>query len=65
MSCWDYIKPEVSKFSGYMGDMMHINPSGMSDSDKSMAVAADFAGIEKHKFSLMHCWNILRMSPNG
>ncbi|CAL5020078.1 unnamed protein product [Urochloa decumbens] len=33
---WDHIKAEVSKFSGYMAEMIRSNPSGMSDADKSV-----------------------------
>ena len=56
MSRWDHIKAEVSKFSGYMAEMIRSNPSGMSDANKSVAAAAaDFASVEKHNFTLMHC----------
>jgi len=55
MSRWDHIKAEVSKFSGYMAEMIRSNPSGMSDADKSVATAADFAS--------MHCWKILKDEP--
>ena len=34
MSRWDFIKAEVSKFSGYMAEMLRMNQSGMNDSDK-------------------------------
>jgi hypothetical protein len=34
MSCWDFIKAEMSKFSGYMAAAIRLNHSGMSDSDK-------------------------------
>src|SRR6266540_5513481 len=34
MSRWDYIKAEVSKFSGYMAEMIRRNLSSMNDSDK-------------------------------
>ncbi|CAL5018056.1 unnamed protein product [Urochloa decumbens] len=60
---WDHIKAEVSKFSGYMAEMIRSNPSGMSDADKSVAAAADFASVEKHNFTLMHCWKILKDEP--
>ncbi|CAL4887445.1 unnamed protein product [Urochloa decumbens] len=60
MSRWEYIKAEVNKFFGHMAEMIRSNPSGMSDADKSVAVAADFAAIEKHNFTLMHCWRILK-----
>ncbi|CAN6203205.1 unnamed protein product [Urochloa humidicola] len=63
MSRWEHIKAEVSKFSGYMAEMTRSNPSGMSDADKSVAAAADFAAIEKHNFTLMHCWRILKDEP--
>ncbi|CAN6338366.1 unnamed protein product [Urochloa humidicola] len=63
MSRWKHIKAEVSKFSGYMAEMIRSNPSGMSDADKSVAAAADFAAIEKHNFTLMHCWRILKDEP--
>ncbi|RCV19393.1 hypothetical protein SETIT_3G380400v2 [Setaria italica] len=63
MSRWDHIKAEVSKFSGYMAEMIRSNPSGMLDADKSVATAADFAAIEKHNFTLMHCWQILKDEP--
>ena len=63
MSRWDHIKAEVSKFSGYMAEMIRSNPSGMSDADKSVAAAADFASVEKHNFTLMHCWQILKDEP--
>ena len=63
MSRWDHIKAEVSKFSGYMAEMIRSNPSGMSDADKSVAAAADFASVEKHNFTLMHCWKILKDEP--
>ncbi|KAJ1274676.1 hypothetical protein BS78_05G080100 [Paspalum vaginatum] len=57
---WDLIKAEIGKFSGYMAEMTRSNPSGLSDSDKSVVAAANFAAIEKHNFTLMHCWNILK-----
>ncbi|CAO2177288.1 unnamed protein product [Urochloa humidicola] len=60
---WDTIKAEVNKFSGYMADVIRSNPSGMSDADKSVAAAADFAAIETHNFTLMHCWKILKDEP--
>ena len=63
MSRWDHIKAEVSKFSGYMAEMIRSNPSGMSNADKSVAAAADFASVEKHNFTLMHCWQILKDEP--
>jgi len=63
MSRWDHIKAEVSKFSGYMAEMIRSNPSGMSNADKSVAAAADFASVEKHNFTLMHCWKILKDDP--
>ncbi|KAF8698784.1 hypothetical protein HU200_035042 [Digitaria exilis] len=63
MNRWDHIKAEVSKFSGYMADMIRSNPSGMSYADKSVAAAANFAGVEKHNFTLMHCWHILKDEP--
>ncbi|CAN6317556.1 unnamed protein product [Urochloa humidicola] len=62
-SRWEHIKAEVSKFSGYMADVTRSNPSGMSDADKSVVAAADFAGVEKHNFTLMHCWKILKDEP--
>ncbi|XP_039784427.1 glutathione S-transferase T3-like [Panicum virgatum] len=62
MSRWDH-KAEVSKFSGYMAEMIRSNPSGMSDADKSVDAAADFASVEKHNFTLMHCWQILKDEP--
>jgi hypothetical protein len=34
MSRWDFIKAEMSKFSGYMAMTICLNRSGMSDSDK-------------------------------
>jgi hypothetical protein len=34
MSRWDFIKVEMSKFSGYMTTAIHSNRSSMSDSDK-------------------------------
>ncbi|CAO2144060.1 unnamed protein product [Urochloa humidicola] len=52
---WDTIKTEVNKFSGYVAEVIRSNPSGMSDADKSVAAAADFAAIETHNFTLMHC----------
>ena len=63
MSRWDHIKAEVSKFSGYMAEMIHSNPSVMSNADKSVAAAADFASVKKHNFTLMHCWKILKDEP--
>ncbi|CAL4975054.1 unnamed protein product [Urochloa decumbens] len=63
MSRWEYIKAEVNKFSGHMAEMIRSNPSGMSDADKSVAAAANFAAIEKHNFTLMHCWRILKDEP--
>ncbi|CAL4906077.1 unnamed protein product [Urochloa decumbens] len=63
MNRWDHIKAEVSKFSGYMAEMTRSNPSGMSDADKSVVAAADFASVEKHNFTLMHCWKILKDEP--
>ncbi|CAL5075931.1 unnamed protein product [Urochloa decumbens] len=63
MSRWEYIKAEVNKFSGHMAEMIRSNPSGLSDADKSVAAAADFAAIEKHNFTLMHCWRILKDEP--
>ncbi|CAL5088968.1 unnamed protein product [Urochloa decumbens] len=63
MNRWDHIKAKVSKFSGYMAEMIRSNPSGMSDADKSVAAAADFASVEKHNFTLMHCGKILKDEP--
>ena len=63
MSRWDHIKAEVSKFSGYIAEMIRSIPSGMSDADKSVAAATDFASVEKHNFTLMHCWQILKDEP--
>jgi hypothetical protein len=63
MGRWDHIKADVSKFSGYLADMIHSNPSGMSDADKSVAAIANFAAKEKHNFTLMHCWHILKDEP--
>jgi hypothetical protein len=34
MSRWDFIKAEMSKFSGYMAAVIRSNHSGMSNSDK-------------------------------
>jgi hypothetical protein len=34
MSQWDFIKDEMSKFSGYMAAAIRVNRSGISDSDK-------------------------------
>ncbi|TVU42397.1 hypothetical protein EJB05_08799, partial [Eragrostis curvula] len=62
-SRWDRIKAEISKFSGYMTDMVRTNPSGMTDADYSVAAGANFAAIEKHNFSLLHCWQILKDEP--
>ncbi|CAL5070787.1 unnamed protein product [Urochloa decumbens] len=50
MSRWDFIKTEVSKFSGYMADVMRSNRSGMSDADKSVTAAANFAGGGRTQF---------------
>ena len=63
MSRWDHIKAEVSKFSRYMAEMIHFIPSGMSDADKSMPAATDFANVEKHNFTLMHYWQIMKDEP--
>ena len=63
MSRWDHIKAEVSKFSRYMAEMIHFIPSGMSDADKSMPAATDFASVEKHNFTLMHYWQIMKDEP--
>ncbi|KAG2626308.1 hypothetical protein PVAP13_3KG347200 [Panicum virgatum] len=63
MSRWDHIKAEVSKFSGHMTEMIRSNPSGMSNADKSVAATVDFASVEKHNFTLMHCWHILKDEP--
>ncbi|TVU25786.1 hypothetical protein EJB05_28295, partial [Eragrostis curvula] len=46
-----------------MADMVRTNPSGMTDADYSAAVSANFAAIEKHNFSLLHCWQILKDEP--
>jgi hypothetical protein len=34
MSHWDFIKAEMSKFSGYMAAAICLNRSGLSDSNK-------------------------------
>jgi hypothetical protein len=62
-SRWDHIKAEVSKFSAYMADVIRTNASGTTEADKSVAAAANFAAIEKHNFTLMHCWKILKDEP--
>jgi hypothetical protein len=63
MGRWDHIKAEVRKFAGYMAEKIRSNPSGMTDADKSVAAASDFAAIEKHNFTLMHCWQLLKDEP--
>nr|XP_034599726.1 uncharacterized protein LOC117860492 [Setaria viridis] len=35
----------------------------MSDADKTTHAAANFAGILKHNFSYMHCWEIMKDEP--
>ncbi|KAF8780008.1 hypothetical protein HU200_002020 [Digitaria exilis] len=35
----------------------------MSDADKSVAATANFAGVEKHNFTLMQCWQVLKDEP--
>ncbi|CAN6336293.1 unnamed protein product [Urochloa humidicola] len=63
-SRWELMKPDVSKFASYHTHAVRSNPSGMSDADKTTLAAANFAAIEKTKFGFMHCWNILKDSPN-
>ena len=63
MSRWDHIKAEVSKFFGYMAEMIRSNPSGMPDANKSVVAAADYASVEKHNFTLMHYWQIMKDEP--
>ncbi|KAJ1266422.1 hypothetical protein BS78_08G149900 [Paspalum vaginatum] len=63
MCRFDIIKAEVRKFSRYMAEIFSRNPSGLSDADKTVEAAAQFAVIEKHNFTLMHCWNILKDEP--
>ena len=46
-----------------MAEMIRSIPSGMSDADKSVAAAADFVSVEKHNFTLMHCWQIMKDEP--
>ncbi|CAN6178166.1 unnamed protein product [Urochloa humidicola] len=62
-SRWDHIKAEVFKFSGFFAEVLRSNPSGMSDADKSVVAAADFAAVVKHNFTLLHCWKILKDEP--
>jgi hypothetical protein len=63
MSRWDHIKAEVGKFTSHMAQINRVNPSGMTDADKSVGAATNFASIEKHPFTLMHCWNVLKDEP--
>ncbi|TVU35356.1 hypothetical protein EJB05_17242 [Eragrostis curvula] len=62
-SRWDIIKAEVGKFASVYADVIRENPSGMSDADKSTHAATIFAGIYKHSFPYMHCWEIMKDEP--
>ncbi|CAO2199954.1 unnamed protein product [Urochloa humidicola] len=63
-SRWELMKPEVSKFASYYSHVVRKNPSGMSDADKTTLAATNFAGVETHPFAYLHCWNIMKDSPN-
>lgn len=63
MCRFDVIKAEVRKFSRYMEEILCRNPNGASDADKTGEAAARFAVVEKHNFTLLHCWNILKDEP--
>ncbi|XP_004967097.2 uncharacterized protein LOC101766508 [Setaria italica] len=62
-SHWDIIKAEVGKFSSFYADAIRENPSRMSDADKTTHATANFAGILKHNFAYMHCWEIMKDEP--
>ncbi|TVU30025.1 hypothetical protein EJB05_21627, partial [Eragrostis curvula] len=59
-SRWDIIKAEVGKFASVYADVIRENPSGVSDADKTTHAATIFAGIYKHSFPYMHCWEIMK-----
>ncbi|TVU48862.1 hypothetical protein EJB05_00143 [Eragrostis curvula] len=62
-SRWDIIKAEVGKFASVYADVIRENPSGMSDAAKTTHATTIFAGIYKHSFSYMHCWEIMKDEP--
>ncbi|XP_039789203.1 glutathione S-transferase T3-like [Panicum virgatum] len=61
-SRFDHIKEQCAKFSDYYTQILHVNPSGMSDADKTTEALARFASTQK-PFMLMHCWKILKDEP--
>jgi len=62
-SRWDTIKAQVGKFSSFYADVNRENPSGMSDADKTTHAASIFAGVLKHNFGYLHCWEIMKDEP--
>lgn len=62
-SRWDIIKAEANKYSKYYYEAVRINPSGMTDSDKTSMAAANFAETEGYPFAFLHCWKILKDEP--
>jgi len=60
---WDTIKAEVGKFSSFHADVIHENPSGLSDADKTTRAASNFAGVMEHNFAFLHCWEIMKDEP--
>ncbi|KAJ1268443.1 hypothetical protein BS78_07G135700 [Paspalum vaginatum] len=57
------IKPQVSTFSGYYAESLRLNPSGMSDADKTSLAASNFVDVEGHAFGYMHCWDVMKDEP--
>ncbi|KAJ1256971.1 hypothetical protein BS78_K258500 [Paspalum vaginatum] len=57
------IKPQVSTFSGYYAEALRLNPSSMSDADKTSLAASNFADVEDHAFGYMHCWDVMKDEP--
>lgn len=63
MNRWDHIKENCSKFTDFYTEIVRINPSGMSDADKTTEAQARFAGALLKPFNLMHCWKYLKDEP--
>ncbi|XP_025815768.1 glutathione S-transferase T3-like [Panicum hallii] len=60
---WDYIKECCTKFSEFYSCVLRLNPSGMSDADKTTEAMARYAAALQKPFTQMHSWKLLKDEP--
>ncbi|PUZ73676.1 hypothetical protein GQ55_1G006200 [Panicum hallii var. hallii] len=60
---WDYIKECCTKFSEFYSGVLRLNPSGMSDTDKTTEAMARYAAALQKPFTQMHSWKLLKDEP--